>query len=202
MQRFARAIGFVLDLVLPRADTARLVSEARAESFGALLSPAQLPDGRVALLPYRSPLVRAAVIETKFRRNERATTLLAGALRDYLDGYREEGGALPRIVPVPLGAARRKARGYNQVELVARTAGVRPEALLLRVRETEAQTSLSRQKRLRNMADAFAIVGPLDPNDTYIVLDDVTTTGATLGAAAEALRKAGAARVELLALAH
>jgi len=105
------------------------------------------------------------------------------------------------VVPIPLHPARLRERGFNPAGLlaaaVAEAAGGvahRPRALE-RLRDTRSQTGLDRRERARNVADAFAVrPGPALPRRVWLV-DDVFTTGATLEAAARALRRAGARAV-------
>jgi ComF family protein len=204
--QFARLFSRLLDVLFPPADTARIVRDATDERFFALISPRLNEQGITTLLPYRHPLVRAAIIETKFHKNPRAIALLAHALSEYLDARTEESTQLAPerfiLVPIPLSRERARIRGYNQIEEVAKRAGVHIARVLVRTRDTQPQTSLSRRLRLVNMENAFVASGPIDPFATYIVIDDVTTTGTTLRAAAAALEQAGAKEVELLALAH
>lgn len=110
------------------------------------------------------------------------------------------------VIPVPLHANRLRQRGYNQaLELarpLAREYGLRlaPQGLL-RIRETAPQTALSGDARRRNLRGAFAANGV--PNEAGVLLiDDVFTTGATLREAATSLRRAGATRVHVLAMAR
>ena len=103
------------------------------------------------------------------------------------------------LVPVPLHRGRLRARGYDQaLELarpLARGCGVPLQAgVLRRRRATAAQSELDAAARRRNLRAAFAVHGAVPAH--VALVDDVMTTGATLEAAARALRKAGAERVE------
>lgn len=115
------------------------------------------------------------------------------------------------VIPMPLHASRQRERGYNQAEVLARAfanlQGLRLRSdLLERTRATEAQTRLSREERRRNVAGAFALTSPeaaaAISGRHILLVDDVTTTGSTLDAAAEPLRSAGAASIWGLAFAR
>ncbi|MEO7333617.1 MAG: phosphoribosyltransferase family protein [Gemmatimonadota bacterium] len=108
-------------------------------------------------------------------------------------------------MPVPLAPKRLATRGYNQAERLAaalgRLTGLEVvDAALARRRETPTQTALTPEGRRANMAGAFAGEGVR--GRTVVLVDDVLTTGATLGACAEALRVAGAARVDAVTFAR
>jgi ComF family protein len=102
------------------------------------------------------------------------------------------------LIPVPLGRRRLRERGYNQSEQLATALGaftglaVRSD-LLHRCRETPTQTALTPEARQVNVAGAFTS-SPVR-GQSLVLVDDVFTTGATLIAAAAALRSAGADRV-------
>ena len=114
------------------------------------------------------------------------------------------------LLPVPLAPARLRERGYNQAAVLAarlaRRLGV-PSAprALLRLRDTLHQIDLPREQRAANMRAAFA-VEPMAlarlRGRRVALIDDVMTTGATLGALAEALRSAGCADVQAWVLAR
>lgn len=112
-----------------------------------------------------------------------------------------------RVLPLPLAPSRLAGRGYNQaLELARHLAPGRVDAdSLLRTRDTSSQARLDRADRLSNVAGAFAVrpeaVLALHGRSLLLV-DDVMTSGATLAAAALALRRAGARRVSALVLAR
>ena len=111
------------------------------------------------------------------------------------------------LVPVPLGRARLRERGHNQAALLARalgrTLGVPVlEDALRRSRETRTQTRLTPAERWRNVAGAFASCGSGAAGLSVAVVDDVMTTGATLGAAAAALAEQGPASIGALTFAR
>jgi ComF family protein len=115
--------------------------------------------------------------------------------------------AADRVLPLPLGPRRLAERGYNQAhELARRLAPGREDARsLLRARDTAPQSTLGHDDRLANVRSAFVV----DPSRAaalrgahLLLVDDVMTSGATLAAAAQALRRAGAARVTALVLAR
>ena len=197
----------LLSLLFPLRDNAALVEETSFENFSRLISPRQLTGSTVGLLPYRHRVIRSIILEAKFNRNKKAISLLSGVLKDYIEGISEDSAVLGNttyvLVPVPLGADRQKKRGYNQVEEVCRATGLPVNAgLLERTRETLPQTELKRGARLENVRGAFAVAGTIDPSVTYVVVDDVTTTGATMQEVMETLTAAGSKSVKGVAFAY
>jgi ComF family protein len=107
-------------------------------------------------------------------------------------------------IPVPLHPSRRRHRGFNQAADLARQMGIPVVAALRRVRATPAQTGLPAARRRRNLRDAFAptrAAGALT-GATVLLIDDVSTTGATLDACARTLKLAGIAEVRGLTAAR
>lgn len=204
---------YLLDLLFPPRTDQRTLRGVSDDDFIALIAP-QLVDytrpATIALLPFAQAPVRAAIHEAKYHGSSRAFRRLGSIVAEYLrdaDDLKPTRLNLVTIVPVPLGKQRRKERGFNQVEQVARRAardvGIKVETdLLIRTRETTSQVSLPRHEREENMRNAFSATHPANPTHTYILIDDVITTGATLQAAIDALSAAGATHIIPLALAH
>lgn len=105
------------------------------------------------------------------------------------------------VVPVPLHSDRRRERGYNQAELIARPVARRLNLrlntnLLIRTKPRPPQLVLSRTEHWRSVRGAYATrEGMKIDNLRVLLVDDVLTTGATLDACSRALRKAGASAV-------
>jgi ComF family protein len=149
-----------------------------------------------AVFRYAPPLDRL-LPRLKFHDDLAAGRLCAALMADVLvDVPRPDA-----LVPLPLHRARLRARGFDQTLELARSlarALALPlrDDLLVRARATDPQSRLDAAARRRNLRGAFTVRGD-GPWPAHVALvDDVMTTGATLHAAAAALRRAGVARVD------
>ena len=111
------------------------------------------------------------------------------------------------IVAIPLHPSRERERGYNQSTLLAQALSAHvgipfEKRALKRTRVTQQQALLSQTERAANVRGAFLADRPLLEGRHVIIIDDVFTTGATLTAAAEACREAGAAEVTAMMIAR
>ncbi len=159
-------------------------------------------DRMLALWTYGPPL-DSVVQGLKFRRLDYLGRHLAAVLAAELAPKLEGLSPIDRVVPIPLHWRRRLSRGYNQAERIARPLaallGLPFDPLLSRGRATPPQSLLGRSQRLANLRRAFRVPRPLEIRGLHLLLvDDVATTGATLDAAAETLKRAGAAAVTAL----
>jgi ComF family protein len=156
---------------------------------------------------YSAPL-KDAIWALKFRRKRHAAPALGHLLAK--TWRQAPPGVAQAVVAIPMPPARQRARGFNQADLLARACAsdlrlpYRANALH-RTRVAPPQVGLNAVERRANVAGLFAITPALAhqvAGQGVIVIDDVLTTGATLNAAAQALRAAGATRVWGLVLAR
>ena len=191
----------IIDLVLPPRPTERVVRSLHIETLQSL--------GGEEPLPYHDPRVPALVWELKYHASSRSAALAGEYLAEILLAAASEELGVPLLIPVPMHAARLRERGHNQTELLCESALLHigntfeymPKALVRTV-NTKTQQGLPRAERLKNIKNSMRVA---DPNRVAgrvcIVVDDVTTTGATLEEAKRALRLAGARSVHTIALA-
>lgn len=194
-------LSALISLIIPPRPSERVV---RATSLGQLRS-LDTEEG----LPYHDPRVTALVWELKYYANRRAATLAGEVLAERLLAVASEELGAPLVIPVPMHAARRRERGHNQTEVLCKAAlphlgkavEYAPKALV-RERATPTQQGLPRHVRLKNIKGSMRADARLVGGRACIVVDDVSTTGATLAEAKRALRLCGARAVHTITLAR
>ena len=165
------------------------------------------PDGlRCAAPLWYEGKVREAILRLKFKGGAAAAeplgALVAQCAAEHLSGE------FDTVTWVPVSRKRRRQRGYDQAELLARGAcriwGVKPVALLRKVQDNPAQSGLKEDAARRaNVLGVYELRPGADVTGRHVLLiDDVCTTGATLTECIRVLREAGASSVACAAVAH
>ena len=154
--------------------------------------------------PYAGPL-RAVVRQLKYRRRRLGRPGLGQMLCQAVLA-RCPQRSFDLVVPVAMHWRRRAARGWNHARVLARAVGkalhLPVACALVRIRNTPPQVSLPRSRRLENVRGSFAVSDrPAVRQARILLVDDVTTTGATAGEAARTLLAGGAAAVSLAVIA-
>lgn len=189
-------------------------------------------DGLVSILNYHDETVANATIKGKYDFLPGVYEIFGKLLAKKLaDEYGHLLLSAPILVPLPLHKSRKRWRGFNQAEilcgLIGKELNLPVVDVLTRVKSTKTQKDLKRDQRIKNVADAFALSpsplargdvssaserqrGRTDDdknafdihNQNLILVDDVTTTGSTLLAAAQVLKRNGAKTVWCLTIAR
>ena len=188
----------VLGIPLPFDTGERTISAAAAAR--------QPPYDRARAVAHHSGAMRTLVHQFKYADRHDARVLFG---RWLAEAGRELLADADLIVPVPLARLRLITRRFNQAAVLAQELSRRtrlPVAphVLRRLRATPSQVGLTLDQRRRNVAGAFRVPknrAELVRGRQVLLIDDVVTTGATAEACARALKRAGAARVDVLALA-
>jgi len=155
--------------------------------------------------------LRQLVHLLKYEQLRPAAQVLGSKLACAIEESRFEGDRPVLVVPVPLHRAKLRQRGFNQSELITRSAlkhlslsRFEPHSgNLRRVRATDSQTGLTRHQRRENVRGAFTVTAPERMKDrSVLIVDDVYTTGTTLNECARVIRAAGAAQIVVATVAR
>jgi ComF family protein len=220
-----RAAQYALDTVAPPDPLIREIENMTPAEFERRVSGpiSRRPDGTTAFFPYRSETMRTALVELKDFRNGKIERLIGMLMRDRLiemlngpEGFSRKGGATRArpethlLVPVPMTKKALRKRGWNQCELIAREISKadgekRMETrtdVLRKTRDTGDQVGKTREERLASLESCMKVENDIEVRGrNVIVIEDIVTTGATLGEAKRALLQAGARAVICVAVA-
>ncbi len=208
----------LLNFILPKTDSEILVESLKLPELLEKCSRGlETPDGICAFLPYKDKTVQTVIHSLKYKGGKKATSLLAdvvlnGLIEDLSENMEWQGSGKYILIPIPMSDKRRVERCFNQTELLAEAIMGRggedffnylPFALK-KDGKNPPQTSIKkREDRLKNMIGVFKLTEPEKVKGASVVLlDDVTTTGATLLEARKILLRGGAKEVICVAVAH
>lgn len=156
----------------------------------------------------RSPFVYDKPISTLIKNFKyKNQPYLADVFAEFLSAtYYKNYMSADLVTFVPMTDKAKKKRGYNQSELLARSfssiTAIPVEEVIVKAKETERQAKLNRNERLKNLAGAFRVANQkLVKDKSVLIIDDVTTTGATAEIISDKLKRAGAKRVYVLTVA-
>lgn len=188
-----RLLNLVLDIVLPKKEPlSDVTTERLAQVLREKPSPNRTPANWIdAGFPYHDPDVRRLVLHLKKYRDARVAAALAERLADVVaereaEHYVMSGGGPTVLVPIPLHHTQLRSRGFNQSALLATalSRGHSHRKVLHALHATshhKKQALLGRQERIKNIVGTLARNRKRLPDRALvIIIDDVTTTGATL----------------------
>lgn len=169
------------------------------------------------LFDYRYPPVKKAILLLKYKNKKRIANIFANIMYErileeisdlrMLDNFKEI-----ILIPIPLAKKRKIERGFNQAELLCKELikidknrnFIYKKDILIKPKDTIHQANIeNRDKRLKNLVGSFIVKDPtIIKNKNIILIDDVTTTGATLSEARKTLKKEGARSIIAFTVAH
>ena len=153
---------------------------------------------------YYGGVLKDLILKFKYKNNFTAGDILARFLQEYIvENFKYKEYI---VTYIPLSKKSKKNRGFNQCEYIAtkisRDLSIQVLEVLIKSKETKEQKRLKRDERHENIKDAFKIKKGIDlKNYKIILIDDVTTTGATLQEAYKLLKKFEVKDIKLLTLA-
>lgn len=158
-------------------------------------------DATFALWEYQKPVMQL-ITGLKFHSQLKYARLLGELMADYLSVQVAQGYQKPEcIIPIPLHKTRLRERGFNQVLEIARGIAKRLDIPIdisscIRVKATQAQSSIQAKKRRSNVKNAFRVVTGFSKRHVAII-DDVMTTGHTVSALSKQLRQHQVERIDI-----
>lgn len=205
----------ILDLLFPPTERIKKVRKLTAKDIRRLRLRDQTPGDTFihAVAGYREEIIRLLVKAAKYDGSRQAVELMGEILYEHLLGVSQEQRVFAKrviLVPVPLSRTKKKERGFNQAKRLAKVvADQDPRGLfvvrdlLKKIKKTVPQSKLEKTKRKKNLAGAFVLKDKQAIADEVVVIvDDVTTTGATFREAKRALSRGNPRQIIALAFAH
>lgn len=202
-----------LDILFPPSTQQKQVRALSVEYFSQLHPPEDLPNEYIeSLFKWSHPDIQVLISELKYMKNKKtlriAGELLAERILFFLSEKQQYGSfGNPLLTPIPMHPSKKRARGWNQTELLGKKVvrhiqGLEYAPVLKKIQNSLRQTEVrTRKERMENIKGTFGVRRDVKGRN-IILLDDVTTTGATLKEARSVLLDAGAQEVYAFTLAH
>lgn len=205
----------LLSIILPKESNVLEIENLDIEYISNLPKAKELDGNIKALFKYKDKIVKQAIWEIKYKKNQKILEKFTKVFYDYIleelsDERLFNNFDSPIIIPIPTSKETLKERGYNQCELIVKElvkidGGKNFSAdfkALRKIKETKHQSKTKNKiQRLKNLEGCFEANKTIKERN-IILIDDVVTTGATMKEAARALKKSGAKKVVGFALGH
>lgn len=152
---------------------------------------------QISIVPYlEDSLMGNLIAALKYQYAEDVKSAIKKTIEQFMDSHQSIFESVDYVVPIPLHKKRFAERGYNQAELIADIVadklGIPMKKVLLRKRATKQQAKLKRDERLSNLKNAFELVeGEEVAGKKILLVDDVYTTGSTMGECAKVIKNNG-----------
>jgi competence protein ComFC len=204
-----RLLEGLIEIIYPRENYCIICKEE--DCFGicescikSIKTISDLYQDKIISYGYYGGVLKELILKFKYKNNFTAGDILTEFLEEYIINnlnYKEY-----IVTYIPLSKKSKKIRGFNQCEYIAkkiaRDLSIEVLEILIKQRETKEQKTLKKDERHENIKDAFKLKNEINlENCRIILIDDVTTTGATLGEAYKLLKKYNAKDIKLLTLA-
>lgn len=206
----------VIDWIFPPRRGERVATEfTQKDIFSFPRAHDNLPENTYSLFSYKDPRVASLVWEIKYHKNTNALALITPLLADLIHDEYANTSLFTHwdhcfLVPVPSTRSHVQERGYNHTQfmceklitLLPQSITYKPN-LLIKTMDTPEQHKLKdRHLRLTNLKNTQAVTAIVPKHTAVILIDDVTTTGATLQESRRALIHAGVQHIFAFTIAH
>lgn len=220
MKVFRHFIGYLVDFIFPKSEGLLQIESMTASELVKNISPSthEARNDLLVVFDYKDKTIKEIVWEIKYKGNRNIAQKCALIIYDILRAELSERAlyenfVFPLLIPMPTSPKRRRDRGYNQTEIVCEEIikldtdnllSYDPHLLLKSTfTESQARTHATKRERMSNLLNYMEVANiEKIKGRCIILLDDVTTSGATFDEAKRALSSAHARKVLCVALAH
>lgn len=208
-------IHIIVDWIFPPRTSERIIHTLHPEDISLLPKAKPIDENTYALFSYKDPRVTSLIWEIKYHKNTHVLSLVAPLLADMiLEEYAEkalfDNWHSCLLVPVPSTKTHIREHGYSHTQFICEALAhfLPPEIkyaphALTKIIDTPKQHKLNdRNTRLNNLKNTQVVSAIIPAHTAVILVDDVTTTGATLDESRRALRAVGVKHIFAFTIAH